>query len=261
MTKHVVMFSGGLASYGAAAAVVERYGTKGTVLLFCDTQMEDEDLYRFIHEAGDSLGLPLTVLAEGRDPWQTFFDSKFLGNTRIDPCSRILKREITAKWLAENCNPESTTIYLGYDWTEMHRHERSVKAWAPWRVESPLCEEPYTTRTQLTEQLRRNGIEPPRLYAMGFQHNNCGGFCIKAGQGAFVRLLENFPVRYAYHEEKEEEFRQFIGKDVAILRDRRGGATLPLTLRALRQRFEANEAVDVLDEGGCACFEDPDALS
>ncbi len=25
------------------------------------------------------------------------------------------------------------------------------------------------------------GIEPPRLYKMGFKHNNCGGACVKAG--------------------------------------------------------------------------------
>lgn len=49
--KHVVMFSGGAGSWAAAKRVAERHGTADLTLLFTDTLMEDEDLYRFLHEA------------------------------------------------------------------------------------------------------------------------------------------------------------------------------------------------------------------
>ena len=71
--------------------------------------------------------------------------------------------------------------------------------------------------------LKREGIEPPRLYKLGFPHNNCGGFCIKAGQAHFLHLMKTFPDRFAYHEAKEQEIRDYLGADVSILRDRRGG--------------------------------------
>jgi hypothetical protein len=91
---------------------------------------------------------------------------------------------------------------------------------------------------------------------MGFAHNNCGGFCVKAGQAHFVTLFKAMPERYAYHERKEQEIRALLG-DVSILRDRRGdGETKPLTLQALRERYEAGGQIDMFDIGGCGCFVD-----
>src|SRR5688572_15760444 len=121
MARHVVMFSGGLGSWAAAKRVATRYGTKNLTLLFCDTLIEDEDLYRFIGEAAENVGAPLIRVADGRTPWQVYKDERFLGNARIDPCSRVLKREPAARWLNDNCAPKSTIIHLGIDWTESHR--------------------------------------------------------------------------------------------------------------------------------------------
>ncbi len=119
-----------------------------------------------------------------------------------------------------------------------------------------MCDPPYIDKAQVLSALRAAGIEPPRLYGMGFPHNNCGGFCIKQGMAGFRHLLEVFPERYAYHEGREQELREFLGKDVAILRDRAGGTTTPLTLSTLREQIEAgaeNEQL-ALDWGGCGCF-------
>ena len=251
--KHVVMFSGGAGSWAAAKRVAK---TGRLTLLFADTLMEDEDLYRFIDEAAADVGGLLVKVAEGRDPWQVFFDKRFLGNSRVDPCSRILKRELLRDWLDNNCDPADTTIYLGFDWTEAHRFERAQGYWEPWEVRAPMCDPPYIDKAQVLSALRAAGIEPPRLYGMGFPHNNCGGFCIKQGMAGFRHLLEVFPERYAYHEGREQELREFLGKDVAILRDRAGGTTTPLTLSTLREQIEAgaeNEQL-ALDWGGCGCF-------
>jgi hypothetical protein len=36
----------------------------------------------------------LVWIADGRHPWEVYRDEKFIGNSLVDPCSRILKREI-----------------------------------------------------------------------------------------------------------------------------------------------------------------------
>ena len=254
--KHVVMFSGGIGSWAAAKRVAAQYGTDNLTLLFTDTLMEDEDLYRFLEEAAENVGGELVRITEGRDPWQLFHDVKYLGNTRADPCSKILKRDLATAWVKEHCDPDDTILYLGIDWTEEHRWERSKRFWAPYRVEAPMCEEPLIEKDKMLAALEAEGIKQPRLYDMGFPHNNCGGFCIKAGQAHFKHLLEKLPERYLYHEKKEEELRQYLGKDVAILRDRGGGETKPLTLRELRRRVEGDEEIDCDDWGGCGCFMD-----
>jgi len=45
-------------------------------------------------------------------------------------------------------------------------------------------------KDEMMAWLVREGIALPRLYGLGFSHNNCGGFCIKAGQANFKLLLE-----------------------------------------------------------------------
>ena len=242
----------------AAKRVAEKYGVDRLDLLFTDTKMEDEDLYRFIREAADSVGAPLTVIADGRTPWQVFHDVRFLGNTRIDPCSKILKRNLADRWIEERFTPNEVTVYVGIDWTEGHRYERMAPRKLPYIYQAPLLEPPYLNKSEMLDALQGEGIKPPRLYGMGFPHNNCGGFCIKAGQGHFRLLHEQLPERYQYHEEQEQHIREVLG-DVAILRDRRGGTTKPMTLRTLRKRIESNGEVDRHDFGGCGCFlDDPE---
>ena len=52
-------------------------------------------------------------------------------------------------------------------------------------------------------------------------------------------------------EQKEQELRAFLGKNVSILKD--------LTLKALREKIEAKGQIDMFEIGGCGCFVDFDA--
>lgn len=170
MSRHVVMASGGIGSWCAARRVATEHGTADLVLLFTDTLGEDGDLYRVLIEgsawllgldrplellrlaaelppvrkerervqalaalrAGAAELLPgLTWLAEGRTIWDVFRDERFLGNSRVDPCSKILKREMADRWLAANCDPAETVIHVGIDWSEAHRFERLRDRRAP----------------------------------------------------------------------------------------------------------------------------------
>jgi hypothetical protein len=228
--KRVVMFSGGIGSWAAAKRVAERHGTGDLTLLFSDTLTEDPDLYRFLGEAAAGIGGELVRLCDGRDIWQVFRDERFLGNHRIDPCSKLLKRLPADRWLAEHCDPADTVVYVGIDWTESQR--------------------------QMLDSLRAQGIEPPRLYALGFAHNNCGGGCVKAGIGHFAHLLKVLPDVYATWERNEQELRETLGGKAAILTDRRGGERHPMTLRDLRKRIQGGGQVDMFEIGGCGCFSD-----
>lgn len=250
--KHIVMFSGGVGSWCAAKRVSAQCGTSNMTLLFADTKMEDEDLYRFISEAAEDVGVPLTVVADGRTPWGVMRDKHIIANSRIDPCSEILKRKLLDKWRDANCSPDDSIIYMGIDWTESHRLNRATARCAPWRYEAPMCNPPYWSKANMLAALDGAGITRPRLYALGFPHNNCGGFCVKAGQAQFALLLRTMPERYAFHEAQEESMREIVG-DHSIMRDRSGGTSKPLTMRAFRERIEAQSSFDENEWGGCGC--------
>lgn len=250
---HIVLYSGGLASWRVADLVIKEHGVDDVVLLFTDTRCEDEDLYRFLDETAEAFGVEITTITEGRDVWGVFFDEGMIGNTRADLCSRILKREPTRRWLRANADPERDVVYLGFDMFEDHRYRRSLEHWSPWTIKAPLVER-IETRPMIQAELESRGIAIPRLYKLGFSHNNCGGACVKAGQGHWAHVLRDLPDLYEYWEDREREFRERFNKDVAILRDQGGGVTTPLTLAELRRRIESDEQVDLFDIRGCGCF-------
>ena len=250
--KHIVNFSGGVCSFWAASRVIERHGALNTTLLFADTKMEDEDLYRFISEASKHLGVQITTLCDGRTPWEVFSDEGFVGNSKVDLCSRILKRELLDGWYDKNCIKAETVRYVGIDWTESHRLDRLKLRMPGWDVQAPMCEAPYWDKCKMLGELKKVGIEPPRLYKMGFPHNNCGGFCIKAGQAHFAHLLKMMPERFAEHEAREQSMRDRLG-DISVMKDRRGGKTATLTMKQLRERIERGESFDRHEWGGCGC--------
>ena len=249
--KRIVQFSGGLCSFFAAKRVVEQFGRTDVTLLFADTLIESPGLYRFRDAAAEYLGVPVTIIAEGRTPFQLFEDEGFIGNSRVDLCSRVLKRELCRGWVAGNCIMEPTILYVGISWDE-GRIEEIRANWLPWDVEAPMCDPPYLTKCDMIREAKVLGLPLSEAYEDGFPHDNCGGGCVKAGQAQFALLYKIRPAVYAQWQSNEEHARRKIGKDVSILKDRRGGETKPLTLATFAERIESGD-YDVHEWGGCGC--------
>lgn len=232
-------------------------------LLFCDTLIEDEDLYRFLRQTSAYLGVPVTTIADGLTPWQVFHDKRFLGNSQKDPFSRILKRELARSWVDANFPvPGWVNIYVGIDWMEAHRMKNVHVLWSPYRIHAPLIEDKTFDKERFTAEMVGWGIDVPRLYKMGFPHNNCGGFCVKAGKAHFLNLLDKMPERYRYHEEQEAILAEHITpegkKPYTILREEVKKVKRYISLRELRERQEEIRATEdgQFDWGGCGCFSD-----
>ena len=258
--RHIVMTSGGITSWAAARRVADLHGTDNLTLLFADTRVEDHDLYRFLGDVAADIGVPITRIADGRTPAEVDVDRRWLSNQRVAQCSLELKIKPCRRWLDANADPADSILYVGIDWTtrDANRLPAIIRLWEPWTVQAPLLDPPFVDKRGWIAEARRRGIVEPRLYALGFEHNNCGGACVRGGQGQWAHLLRVFPDRYAAAEAHEQHMRTMLGADVAHLRDRRGGTTKPLTLTELRQRTEdsGQQPIDELDWGGCGCFLD-----
>lgn len=291
---YIVNVSGGLTSYEARRRTIATHGPDRVTSVFADTLIEDEDLYRFLIEThvpggapdlcAAALALPgidamdarkaaladlrrktmarapgLAWVADGRSPFDVWHDERAF-TVRIAygsgaaPCSKFLKRKAITRWLKTQAGPY--TLVFGMDWSEIERMGRLVKTYAPTPVWCPLAEPPYLDKCHIAAQLERDGIAPPRLYADGFIHNNCGGGCVRAGIAHFANLHKTRPGVYAVWESEEERLRTALDKDIAILNERRSGVVSPLTLRALRERIASGRAYDRTAWGGCGCFAD-----
>lgn len=260
ITKHVVSVSSGLGSAYLWSLVLKEH--PDAVGVFADVNGEDEDNYRFLREVHEALGGELVTLDNnGETIWDVFRRTRFLGNTRVDTCSRELKRLPIQRWLAANCDPETTLMHIAIDWTEAHRIPANIEGWSSigWQT-AYWMNERYLDKNHALAWLETLGIRPPSLTEEGWPHANCKGGCVRAGHGQFAALYIRRPSAFAEWERNEAEFIEFIGKDVAILRDRRksvqepGKKVKPMPLSVLRERVDAGEIKPDLGDGACNCM-------
>lgn len=203
----------------------------------------------------------LTWLVEGRDPWEVFRDRKFLGNSRIDPCSKILKRDFLAAWLEVHANKETDIVCVGIGPDERHRYDLLAKRQlaAGWRYEAPLLDTIEGEIGAFT-YLSKAGIERPRLYRKNYIHNNCGGFCIKGGHAHYQNRFHSDPERYAYDAMMERKLASFLGKPVTVLADRANdNIKKPMSLDQFWVRLSATPELKfeyTPGSSGCGCMTD-----
>lgn len=240
--RTLVLFSGGIGSFNAACLLQDQ--GKKIELLFCDTLMEDPDLYRFIDEASAKLQVPLRRISYGKNVFDLAIEQNFMPNSRVDLCSRILKRDLTQDWLKHRKHRFSE-VAIGIDWTEIHRYEKAKPYWDPMPLIAPLIDNPIPRNFYL----EKHGIREPDLYRLGFHHNNCGGFCVKGGLKQFKHLLEQKPEYYSWCEEMEERVFDRIGKKHPFLK--KNGKYI--SLREYRIFLQKENSIDEHDWGGCSC--------
>ncbi|HEX4084336.1 MAG TPA: hypothetical protein VHY22_05460 [Chthoniobacteraceae bacterium] len=258
--KYIVSVSGGKGSYEAWRRCIEQKGRENTVGVFADVGRiarngetvcgEDDDLYRFLDDIERSLDSPLHRIASPlyTDIWDVFFKNRMLGSTLRDPCSRWLKRKVLADWRISNFGRVNTVVVLGLSWQERGRivEFQSVFGDACW---FPCCEEPFVTYEQIDEELASRGIAPPAIHGEGFSHNNCGGFCVKMGLYQCYLLWRHRLARWMFAEEKEMEFRAYLGRDdVTIFRKDDEN----ITMRELRWLFESGYVPKKRKQRSCA---------
>lgn len=257
--KHIISLSGGVGSYFTLKRILEKENKEDVLPVFCDTLAEDGDLYRFLDDIQKKFDIKIFRMTQGKTPFELAYEDNFLYNSRIANCSKKLKSRPFKKWLKENYLPNQCILYLGIDFTEKHRTGAIVKNYAPYEVKFPMCDEPYLYKHEMIVQLTKDGIDIPRMYKLGFSHNNCKGCCFKGGIGHFKQLLEKDRITYLEFENKEQVLRSKLNRNVAILK-RKGQ---PFTLKELRE-LEENKIGEqlTLDEcfevGGCGCFIESD---
>jgi hypothetical protein len=236
--KYVLSLSGGAASAVAADRAIARYGRENVLLWMANTSFEDADLWRFVEDCMQRWTGILFTGCDGRTPLEIAEWKQIIPSSHIAPCSYALKIKPFRDWLAQQEKPLTVLLELG--WNEQQRMaapRKHYEAIEGVSVDYPLMWQPLEFRPY-QEVVQAWGIEPPRMYAMGFSHNNCGGRCVKQGIREWQRLAVHFPERFAEMRDWEQAQRAKGGAraNYAMLTDRRGGIKKPLTLLELEQR-------------------------
>lgn len=251
---YVSSISGGAASAVAHERAINRYGKENVLPWFADTLWEDDDLYRFLSELENHWQQKIYRHSEGITPLEVAERQHIIPNQKLAPCSQVLKQKPFKKYLESLEKP--VTVLLGFDWSEDHRMEKSRRFYSAIpgvSVDFPLMWKPYDF--DVFQTVRSWGIEIPRLYKMGFPHNNCGGRCVRQGIKEWQRLKINFPERFANVRDWEaaQQAKGDSREGYAICRDQSNGEVKPLSLADIENR-EVSLNVSAKQEDLFACF-------
>lgn len=174
-----VWFSSGVPSAVAAKLAVDRYAKRCDVRVVNNFVLEeDSDNRRFLRDVERWIGVEIEDARNVKFPhasaakvWDARGGMSFPHGA---PCTQHLKKEARQQWEARNL-PDWHVLGFGYE--EKVRHDRFVLTERPNVL--PLLIVAQLTRQDCYEMIVEAGIEPPRIYAMGYPNANCIG-CVKA---------------------------------------------------------------------------------
>jgi len=220
--------SGGVASAVACDLALKQYGDS-VELVFCNTNREDPDTFRFIADLEKHWGRKVKVIASKRfhsteDVWEKYGGLSFAHGA---PCTTVLKREVREKY--QDLKNDFGHVF-GFDFgkKEINRALGMIEHHPEINPIFPLITEKYD-RFKIFATLKQWGIKPPRAYK-DFLNNNCigdpesyKGGCVNGGIGYWQLIQEKFPLKFenmAYWERKLSARKR---KPVTVCKDQRKG--------------------------------------
>lgn len=210
--KIAVWFSCGAASAVAAKLTLEKYSEHEVIIVNNPVLEEDEDNRRFLHDVEGWLGVPIVAAVNPNYPEcsaATVWDKRsFMSGPTGAPCTIELKKRARQHWEETN-NPDYHV--LGFTVDEMSRHERFVLTERDNVL--PVLIDAGLTKQDCLDIVVRAGIQPPRVYAMGYPNANCIG-CVKATSPTYWNhVMQTFPEVFR---KRAEQSRQIGAKLVRV---------------------------------------------
>ena len=245
MRKIVVGFSGGVTSAEAAVLALAEYPREEVVLLWHDTKDEDVDTYRFLRESAAWIGLPITERSDGRSVEEVELDEGALANNRMAFCSRILKAEQWAKYLAEIRAEGVTEVikvigFSSHEWQRIQR-QTMIAERDGFKIRFILSEKGIS-KQQCADNWIARGIRPPSMYKWS-DHANCVN-CRRGGKAYMIASAQHYPAAFVQliaHEKNPVFNGHTIFKD---------GSLEEIVRRGLKRNVNRKESIDL---GPCEC--------
>jgi len=185
----VVWFSCGVTSAVAAKLAHAQYSKDHDFhIVYCDTQSEHPDNRRFLHDVSEWVNHKIEILrsSEYSDVWDVWLKRKYLAGIRGAPCTVALKKQLRHEY------QRITDIQVfGFDAKEKSRFELFKENNHEVILKAPLLEKGLT-KPNCMALLKKEGIDLPAMYRLGFPNANCIG-CVKGGQRYWNHIRNVFP--------------------------------------------------------------------
>ena len=213
----IVWFSSGAASAVAAMKTIEQYGGTCNIRIVNNPiKEEDEDNVRFFKDVEKWLGVNVEIAINHKYPscsavdvWNT---RSFMSGPRGAPCTLELKKNARYQFEADN---DIDWHVLGFTSEEKNRfcnfQQRERRNTLPVLIEAGL------SKADCYKILKDAGVEPPRMYKLGYPNANCIG-CVKASSPTYWNHVRKMhPVEF---EQRSVQSRR-IGAKLVIVKGSR----------------------------------------
>jgi len=179
---------------------VQEFGERCAVV-YCDTGGEHASNAKFLLDVEDWLGVPIKVLrnTEGyTDHFDVYRKTKYLVGVRGARCTIELKKKLRYEFQL----PDDIHVF-GYTSEEAHRaaffDQNNPELYTDW-----ILIRNNVSKDDCLGVLWQERIQIPRLYELGYNHNNCIG-CVKGGKGYWNQVRKDFPAVFTEMAEIERE--------------------------------------------------------
>ena len=185
MSRALVWFSCGGASAIASKLAVKKYDNCEVV--YCDTGGEHESNKKFLNDVEEWIGKEITILKSKKydSHFDVFRKTKYLQGIQGARCTTELKKKLRLEFQ----KPDDIHVF-GYTLEEKKRAEK-FENYNPELFVDWILIQNGITKENCLGMLWQSGIKLPKMYELGYNHNNCIG-CVKGGQGYWNKLRVDF---------------------------------------------------------------------
>lgn len=223
----IAWWSGGIASAITCHLCIQWFGIENVRIVFQDTWNEDDDTYRFLSDCENWYGCKIERICnkEFDSIEQVWYKYQSLNVATGAICSTHLKRLVREQFQKENMYSYQA---FGFDTSEIDR-ALSMKFNHPdARPIFPLISECLDKRACM--KYLPTGlftIEPPRVYKLGYQNNNCFKTgCVQGGIGYWQKIQREDIKKFDRMATIEHELTDLKKEPVTMLKDQSKGGGL-----------------------------------
>lgn len=209
----VIWFSCGVTSAVATKLALAKYEGEAFDVHVCNIALrkdEHPDNVRFLKDVERWCGREFEILQSKKyqSVDEVIEGERFIVGPNGAPCSNILKKLVRRAYQL----PDDIQIF-GFD--TLDEAKDRVKEFRfnnpEVHLDTPLLHHRLSKGECLT-LCRRQGIEPPITYKMGYKNANCIG-CVKGGMGYWNKIRVDYPEVFARRAAQERKFNHAMLKD------------------------------------------------
>lgn len=184
-------------SCGAASAVATKLVLRDNpdaIVAYCETGAEHPDNERFLRDCEKWFDKEVTRIQSEQyaSTWDVWEKRRYLAGINGAPCTSELKFIPRLNFQL----PSDTHVFgYTYDKSDRNRATRMLETYPDMKQKHPLIEWGLDKQNCLA-MIMNAGINPPVMYELGFQNNNCIP-CVKATSPAYWALVrKQFPTEF-----------------------------------------------------------------